>query len=263
MEVRDARVGKTPSLQVADEPPQHVVGRRGDDDDHVAQLERLERPDRPARPRGKSGEGHEGHPHAGRGQLRGCARASRAQRRLRQYDTALRRELVDPHRIPVVAVVMNQWFGGQLGQRHGIQAREPVPRGRDDHDLLTAERLEVFSVRVGLGPTVMSAAPASSTSSILSALVYSFRSSSTSGNRRRQARSTGTRTHAVIVSAHAIRMRPPAPAATRRPAITARSAAARAIRASAAAASPAPVGLMPRGSRSMTGVPSSRSIAAI
>ncbi|HUB22336.1 MAG TPA: hypothetical protein VMA97_08010 [Streptosporangiaceae bacterium] len=64
--------------------------------------------------------------------------------------------------------------------------------------------------------------------------MYSLRSSSTSGNRRRQARSTGTQ--AVIVSAHAIRIRPPVPAA---------------------------VGRMPRGSRSMTGVPSSRSISAI
>jgi hypothetical protein len=60
-----------------------------------------------------------------------------------------------------------------------------------------------------------------------------------------------------------MRMRPPVPAATRLPAITARSAAARAIRASAAAASPAAVGLTPRGKRSMTGVPSSRSMAAI
>src|SRR5262249_45941215 len=57
--------------------------------------------------------------------------------------------------------------------------------------------------------------------------------------------------------------RPPPPAAPRRPAITARSAAARAIRASVATASPASVGLMPRGSLSITGVPSSRSIAAI
>ena len=84
-----------------------------------------------------------------------------------------------------------------------------------------------------------------------------FRSSSTSGNRRRQLRSTGTRTQAVIVSAQAMRMRPPAPAATLRPAITARSAAASAIRASATAAIPAAVGLLPRGKRSMTGVPSS------
>ena len=58
-------------------------------------------------------------------------------------------------------------------------------------------------------------------------------------------------------------MRPPVPAATLLPAITARSAAASAIRASAAAASPAAVGLTPRGKRSMTGVPSSRSMAAI
>jgi hypothetical protein len=110
---------------------------------------------------------------------------------------------------------------------------------------------------------VISAPPAMRTSSIRSALVYSFRSSSTSGNRRRQAPSTGTRTHAVIVSAQAIRIRPPTPAATRRPASTARSAAATATRASAAAASPAAVGLVPRGSRSITGVPSSRSMAAI
>ncbi|HXL88121.1 MAG TPA: hypothetical protein VN969_03910 [Streptosporangiaceae bacterium] len=96
-----------------------------------------------------------------------------------------------------------------------------------------------------------------------SALVYSFRSSSTSGNRRRQPRSTGRSTHAVIVSAQAMRIRPPAPAATARPVITARSAAARAIRASATAARPAAVGLIPRGSRSMAGVPSSRSMAAI
>jgi hypothetical protein len=94
-------------------------------------------------------------------------------------------------------------------------------------------------------------------------LVYSFRSSSTSGKRRRQERSTGTRTHAVIVSAQAMRMRPPVPVATLLPAITARSAAATAIRASATAASPAAVGLIPRGRRSTTGVPSSRSMAAI
>ena len=92
---------------------------------------------------------------------------------------------------------------------------------------------------------MMSAPPARSTSSIWSALVYSFRSSSTSGNRRRQPRSTGTSTHAVIVSAQAIRIRPPDPAATLLPAMTARSAAATAIRASAAAASPAAVGLIP------------------
>ena len=66
-----------------------------------------------------------------------------------------------------------------------------------------------------------------------------------------------------MVSSQAIRIRPLAPAAACRPASTARSAAARAIRASAAAASPAAVGRTPRGRRSMTGVPSSRSSAAI
>ena len=82
-------------------------------------------------------------------------------------------------------------------------------------------------------------------------------------NPRRQERSTGTRTQAVIVSAHAMRMRPPVPLAALRPAMTARSAAARAIRASATAATPAAVGLIPRAKRSTTGVPSSRSMAAI
>jgi hypothetical protein len=75
------------------------------------------------------------------------------------------------------------------------------------------------------------------------------------GERRRQLRRTGRRTQAVIVSAQAIRMRPLAPAATLRPAITARSAAASATRASAVTPSPAAVGLIPRGRRSILSLP--------
>jgi hypothetical protein len=119
------------------------------------------------------------------------------------------------------------------------------------------------SVLLGGGATVMSAPPARSTSSIRSALVYSFRSSSTSGNRRRQLRITGTRSQPVIVSAQAIRTRPPVPAATRLAAVTALSAAASAIRASPTTATPAAVGRTPRGTRSMTATPSWRSMAAI
>jgi hypothetical protein len=110
---------------------------------------------------------------------------------------------------------------------------------------------------------MMSAPPASSTSSIRSALVNSFRSSSTSGKRTRQLRSTGASSQPVIVSAQAILIRPVVPAAAPRADVTTLLTAASAIRASATANSPAAVGRMPRGSRSMTGVPSSRSIAAI
>ena len=91
----------------------------------------------------------------------------------------------------------------------------------------------------------------------------SFRSSSTSGKRRCQLRSTGASSQPVIVSAHAILIRPLVPPPRRAADVTTLLAAASAIRASATATSPAAVGRIPRGSRSMTGVPSSRSIAAI
>ena len=117
------------------------------------------------------------------------------------------------------------------------------------------------SVRVGGGPTVMSAPPPENLQHPVS-LVPSFRSSSTSGTGAANCAAPG---------------REPTPSSSPRkrcecghrprsppsPAITALSAGARAIRASAAAASPAAVGLIPRGRRSMTGVPSSCSMAAI
>ena len=89
---------------------------------------------------------------------------------------------------------------------------------------------------------MMSAPPASSTSSIRSALVNSFRSSSTSGKRRCQLRSAGASSQPVIVSAHAILIRPLVPAAAPRADVTTLLAAASAIRASATATSPAAVG---------------------
>jgi hypothetical protein len=60
-----------------------------------------------------------------------------------------------------------------------------------------------------------------------------------------------------------MRMWPPIPVAVRLAAVVTLPTAVSAMRASAAAASPAAVGRIPRGGRSMTAVPSSRSIAAI
>src|SRR5690348_13837055 len=108
---RQPRVRETAPLQVGDETPQQVVVRRGDDDDNVAQLGWVNRPYRPARSRRKSREGHDRHPHAGGSKLRGRARAARPQRRLWQHNASLRRELVEPQRIPVFGVVVNEWLG--------------------------------------------------------------------------------------------------------------------------------------------------------
>jgi predicted dithiol-disulfide oxidoreductase (DUF899 family) len=49
-----------------------------------------------------------------------------------------------PHAEPVRLVVMHERLGGQLGQRHVVQAREPVLGCGDDHDLLPAEQLSVL-----------------------------------------------------------------------------------------------------------------------
>ena len=117
--------------------------RRRDDDDHVAQLRRIEGPYRPARSY-EGREGHDRHAHARRGQLRCRPRATRPEHRRRQDDTPPDRELVDRPAEPAAGTVVNERFRGQLGQRHGVHAREPVLGGRHDHDLLAAERLRVL-----------------------------------------------------------------------------------------------------------------------
>jgi hypothetical protein len=118
--------------------------RRGDDDDHVAQLGRIQGPYRPARAHGQRGEGYDRHAHPRRGQLRCRPRAARPQHRRRQDDIAAGRELIDRPAEPAAGTVVNERFRGQLGQRHRVHAREPVLRGRHHHDLLTAERLRVL-----------------------------------------------------------------------------------------------------------------------
>jgi hypothetical protein len=108
----------------------------------------------------------------------------------------------------------------------------------------------------------MSAWPEATRSASASALDASVSSTDTPGWRRCQDRRTGASRAAVLLSAHPMRSCPSAPRATAQPVATTRSAAASAIRASAAIARPAAVGRTPRGRRSTTGVPSSRSSAA-
>ena len=142
----DPDCGQAAPFQVRDETPQQVVVRRRDGGDHVTKLGRVERPYRPIRRRDKRRGGHDRHPHPGRRELRGRARAARAQRRLGQHDPPSRRELLDPDREPVVRVVVHQRLTRQFGQRHGAQPGEPVLRGGHHHDLLAAEQFGVLVV---------------------------------------------------------------------------------------------------------------------
>lgn len=119
------------------------------------------------------------------------------------------------------------------------------------------------SVRIGRGPKTTSVRPDSRSSIMTSTLLNSDNSRCTSGCRDRQWRSTGSNSHPVIVSPHAMRINPAPARATRWPICTACSAARSATRASSAATLPATVTRTPRHKRSATGVPSSFSREAI